>query len=201
MPVIAPLGHTLIPISFDDLRRASKWRLPLFKNRRGGLAHSKPDGSDWTISQWLQAVLGELGEFANLHKKFFRGDFEDEQEFLLQAGKELADIVIYLDILAMQLTLDLGREVAAKFNEVSERIGCNIFLGTPTLNTESEAQRIKDAAYADMAKKEQALVKEVAACNNRIMELAQENGKLKVELENASNSKNNLLNDLRKFLR
>jgi NTP pyrophosphatase (non-canonical NTP hydrolase) len=114
-------------LSFAELRRANMKRLPIFKNKHGGLAHSKPDGSDWSPAQWLQAVVGELGEYANLRKKFERGDV-DADEFHREAAKELADVAAYLDILAMQLGVDLGQAVADKFNEVSKRIGCEVFL-------------------------------------------------------------------------
>jgi NTP pyrophosphatase (non-canonical NTP hydrolase) len=115
-------------LSFNTLRQANIKRLPTFKNKKGELAHSKPDGSDWTPAQWLQAVAGEVGEYANLRKKFERGDI-DEAEFLAEAKKELADIVTYLDILAFQLKIDLGNAVKEKFNEISKKVGSNIIIG------------------------------------------------------------------------
>lgn len=114
-------------LSFAALRIANTQRLPLFKNKHGQLAHSKADGSDWSPAQWLQAVTGELGEYANLRKKFERGDVTAE-EFQREAAKELADITIYLDILAKQLGIDLGQAVTEKFNEVSRRVGCEVWL-------------------------------------------------------------------------
>ncbi len=116
-------------LTFDLLRRANLARLPRFKNKHGELAHSKPDGSDWSPAQWLQAVVGELGEYANLRKKFERGDV-DEDEFRILAAKELADVVTYLDILAMRLGVNLGWAVEQKFNEVSKRIGVDVRLRT-----------------------------------------------------------------------
>ena len=122
-------------LSFNTLRAANKMRLPQFKNSRGGPAHSKPDGSDWSPAQWLQAVVGELGEFANIRKKFERGDIDfDEYETL--ARKELADVATYLDLLAQRCLdtqfgahptgVDLGQAVMDKFNEVSARVGSTI---------------------------------------------------------------------------
>jgi NTP pyrophosphatase (non-canonical NTP hydrolase) len=116
-----PEGEPML--TFEDLRAANLRRLPEFKNRHGQLAHSEPDGSDWTPAQWLQAVIGELGEYANKRKKFERGDLT-EAEFLTEAASELADVQIYLDILAFQLRIDLGEATRTKFNEVSERVGC-----------------------------------------------------------------------------
>lgn len=112
-------------LTFNQLREANVARLPLFKNKHGQPAHSEPDGSDWSPAQWLQAVLGELGEYANFRKKHERGDI-DTFEFAENARKELADVIIYLDILAFRLGIDLGQAVADKWNEVSERIGVDL---------------------------------------------------------------------------
>mgnify|MGYP001566407775 CR=1 FL=1 len=122
------MGYMTNGLSFSTLREANKQRLPLFKNSKGEPAHSKPDGSDWSPAQWLQAVTGELGEYANLRKKFERGDI-DIEKFKIEAKKELADVAIYLDILAFQLDIELGEAVKEKFNEVSERIKCKVFIG------------------------------------------------------------------------
>lgn len=115
-------------LTFEGLRGANIARIPQFKNSKGAKAHKKKDGSDWSISDWTEAVLGELGEFANFHKKFRRGDI-DKKEFLKQARKELADVQIYLDILAYQMRIDLGKATKDKFNEVSERVGSDIYIG------------------------------------------------------------------------
>lgn len=92
-------------INFDLLRKANITRLPKYRNKNGDINHKKPDGSDWAPEQWLQALSGELGEYANFRKKYERGDFTLE-EFRIEAGKELADVQIYFDILAMRC-LDL----------------------------------------------------------------------------------------------
>lgn len=96
-------------------------RLPTFRNAKGEIAHSKADGSDWTPAQWLQAIVGELGEYANVRNKYERGDI-NKGEFLVLAAKELADVQIYLDLLCYQYRLDLSAAVICKFNEVSERV-------------------------------------------------------------------------------
>lgn len=114
-------------LSFDTLREANVARLPQFKNRKGEPAHSEPDGSDWSPAQWLQAVVGEVGEYANLRKKYERGDLSKE-EFEIEASKELADIQIYLDLLAFRLGINLGEAVRAKFNEVSNRVNSDVFI-------------------------------------------------------------------------
>lgn len=112
-------------LELDVLRSANIARLPEFRNSRGGPAHSKPDGSDWSPAQWLQAVIGELGEYANLRKKQERGDIDALQAYPLLAD-ELADVVIYLDILAFQLGIDLSDAIISKWNRTSERVGSNL---------------------------------------------------------------------------
>lgn len=131
-------------ITFNDLRAANVARLPEFKNKSGGLAHSKPDGSDWNPGQWLQALIGEVGEYANIRKKYERGDITFE-EYEREAKKEIADIQTYLDILARRCLdkvengvvveahptgVNLGQVTLLKFNEVTRRVGSNVFLST-----------------------------------------------------------------------
>lgn len=61
------MGYGTDGLTFNTLRGANMKRLPMFRD-------SKDDGSDWSPAQWLQAVTGELGEYANLRKKVERGD-------------------------------------------------------------------------------------------------------------------------------
>lgn len=113
-------------LSLFQLRNANTKRLPLFKNKKGEIVHNE-DGSDWKLSAWCNALTGEVGEAANIIKKIERGDFslaEARQEL----GKELADVLTYLDILAFRAGIDLGEATKQKFNEVSDRVDCNIKL-------------------------------------------------------------------------
>lgn len=131
-------------LTFAVLRAANRARIPQFKDCHGRTAHASVDGSDWSPAQWLQAVVGELGEYANIRKKFERGDLTFEQ-YAPMAAKELADVQIYLDLLAQRaldydertddqqpsrivhaLGIDLGAAVVAKFNEVSVRVGATV---------------------------------------------------------------------------
>ena len=121
------MGYNTDGLTFNTLREGNIARLPLFKNSKGEIAHSKTDGSDWSRAEWLEAVVGELGEYANESKKYRRGDL-NAAEFKTKATKELADVVIYIDILAMQLGIDLGQAVMEKWNEVSRRVGVNIYI-------------------------------------------------------------------------
>jgi NTP pyrophosphatase (non-canonical NTP hydrolase) len=85
------------------------------------------EGTSWSPT-WATAVAGEVGEACNFIKKRRRG----EEVATNDIGKELADAVIYLDLLAWNLGLDLGKAVTDKFNEVSERRGTTIRI-EPTL--------------------------------------------------------------------
>jgi NTP pyrophosphatase (non-canonical NTP hydrolase) len=117
-----------VSLTFDELRAANIARLPQFKNSRGEPAHSQPDGSDWSLGEWSNAVLGELGEAANLIKKVTRGDYTLDQ-VRVELGKELADVQTYLDILAFRAGISLGDATIQKWNEVSVRVGCDLRIG------------------------------------------------------------------------
>ena len=79
----------------------------------------------WTPTDWACALAGEVGEACNLIKKMRRGDPKITR---IDVGEELADVVIYADLLAQRLGLDLGYEVQMKFNLVSERRGSSVIL-------------------------------------------------------------------------
>lgn len=114
-------------LEFQALRKANIARLPTFRNGKGEPAHSESDGSDWSLGEWVAALVGEVGEAANIIKKVRRGDITmDEARPAL--AKELADVQTYLDILAFRCGVDLGQATLDKFNEVSERVGSPVRL-------------------------------------------------------------------------
>lgn len=129
------------------LREANLARLPEFKNAQGAPAHTESDGSDLSLAEWANSVLGELGEAANVIKKIRRGDYalDDVVEHRVTGinerrtdittapvrvrdllADELADVLIYLDILAFRAGIDLSYATIWKWNATSERIGCNL---------------------------------------------------------------------------
>lgn len=126
-------------LSFSTLTDAMMVRLRQFKNGLGKPAHTTLDGSDWTPADWLQATVGELGEYANFRKKYQRGDISAE-EFEKHAAKELADVACYLTVLAKRCLdipgiphptgVDLDQAIIDKFNEISKRVDSTIFLTT-----------------------------------------------------------------------
>jgi hypothetical protein len=152
------MGYLTNGLTFNALRGANAARLPEFKDKHGRLAHSKADGSDWSPAQWLQAVLGELGEYANVRKKYERGDLTAE-EFQALAEKELADVQTYLDILARRCLdrtgaggavewahptgVDLGQATIDKFNEVSARVGSSVRLAADDWHRLKSANQVR----------------------------------------------------------
>ncbi len=83
----------------------------------------------WTLSDWMTAVTGEVGEAANIIKKLNRvrdnipGNKESELELRLKLREEIADIAIYLDLLAQACGLDLETIREEKFKKTSDKIG------------------------------------------------------------------------------
>lgn len=111
-------GEAVRALTFSEFRQANKARC--IKWHPAGIA-------SWSPSDWLTAVTGELGELASLLKMRNR-----ERDGLVgnkfsptdkQIADEIADVFTYLDLLAEALGVDLGKAVADKFNEISQRNG------------------------------------------------------------------------------
>ena len=83
----------------------------------------------WTLSDWMTATMGELGEAANIAKKLNRvrdgitGNTETENELRANLADELADTFIYLDLLAQSQGINLEEAVMRKFDKTSAKIG------------------------------------------------------------------------------
>jgi NTP pyrophosphatase (non-canonical NTP hydrolase) len=88
--------------------------------------------TDWSLSDWMTAIMGELGEAANVAKKLNRvrdgipGNSETEAELRAKLGQELADTFVYLDLTFQRLGLDFSENVKQVFNAKSEKIGSTI---------------------------------------------------------------------------
>lgn len=93
------------------------------------------DLTAWTPLEYGGCLAGEVGEACNLLKKMKRGD----QIQIDDIAEELADSLIYLDLLAARLGIDLWAATVAKFNRWSadherpQRL-------TPGLRTEAAGQ-------------------------------------------------------------
>lgn len=133
-------------LNLSALRAANVARLPQFENSRGEPAHSEPDGSDWSLSAWSNAVAGEVGEAANLIKKIERGDMTLDQA-RPKLARELADVLCYLDLLAMRAGVDLGAATIVKFNEVSVRTGSSVRLLDDEVLDLAPLERVSSLAF------------------------------------------------------
>jgi NTP pyrophosphatase (non-canonical NTP hydrolase) len=98
------------PLSFDELRKLNVARCE---------AVFHPLDS-WSAAEWAMALTGELGEACNLLKKARRGEAVPTEAI----ADELADVMIYLDLLAARLGINLAESVVRKFNIVSDRRNC-----------------------------------------------------------------------------
>ena len=91
---------------------------------------------DWTPAEWAVAMAGECGEACNAVKKLRRvadgtntaKDPQTHEEAVAAIAAELADTIIYADLLAARLGIDLGDAVVAKFNVVSDRMKSSVTL-------------------------------------------------------------------------
>jgi hypothetical protein len=136
-------------LRFDELKEANLARVGEFKNRLGRIAHAKSDGSDWTLAEWTNAMAGEAGEACNYSKKIRRGDYDDD----LSVGidlllKEIADVVIYADLVASQTGRSLSAAIIQKFNEKSDEVGSKVKLyAAPYLPPVAISQADGEAAF------------------------------------------------------
>lgn len=80
--------------------------------------------SDWSPMEWGCAIAGEAGELANFLKKRVRDGVDNKEEI----AKEMADVIIYIDLLSSLLNIDLPAAIRGKFNEVSDRKNVDIKL-------------------------------------------------------------------------
>lgn len=111
---------TYAALSEVNLERCQEWH-PGFPERNAG---------DWTGGDWANAMQGEAGEAGNVVKKLrrvetgFPGKVDaPPPELLAKLGEELADTIIYADLVATYYGIDLGAAVIAKFNAISVREG------------------------------------------------------------------------------
>lgn len=132
-------GLSLKTIARANLARCLRWH-------PAGIA-------SWSVTDWSNAVLGELGEAANAIKKLRRVEegmanisvperqISDRETALRAIGEELADTFIYLDLLAQRLGLDLETEIINKFNATSEKYGFPERLALPLAHGKSPSEQ------------------------------------------------------------
>lgn len=105
-------------LTFRQLRKVSLERC----------ARWHPTGlSEWSLSDWAVAMAGEAGEACNIVKKLNRerdgiiGNTKSVDALRADLADEIADTLIYLDLLAAREGIDLAEAVITKFNTVSEK--------------------------------------------------------------------------------
>ena len=115
-------------LSFGELQKVNAERCRLW---HPGFPHD----NNWTLADWSNAMVGEAGECANVIKKLRRAELGTKGakdpspvELRSMAGEEIADTIIYADLLATKLGISTWVAVMKKFNAVSRREGYNIFL-------------------------------------------------------------------------
>jgi len=108
-------------LGFNKLRKVNVARCSTW--------HGK-DSERWSLADWSNATCGEVGELANVIKKIRRHETNavnegDPPRWKLEemAAEELADVVIYCDLLAHELGVNLAEAVTKKFNKVSVKYG------------------------------------------------------------------------------
>ncbi len=123
------MGYMTDGLTFNTLRSANLKRVTGFRDAKGRLSHPKEEGglNTWTPADWMLAVVGELGELANLLKKVKRGDFSFEEK-RQEIEDEFADVQTYLDLLAASVEVDLGKVTIDKFNRISKRVASPILI-------------------------------------------------------------------------
>jgi len=82
-------------------------------------------GNDIPLSFRGLELAGEVGEACNELKKLdrFRMGMVGGKEDIQGLREELADVLICVDLIAMDLDIDLGDALKAKFNKTSEKYG------------------------------------------------------------------------------
>lgn len=84
-----------------------------------------PDAGNESLLYWSTALAGEVGELCNVVKKL---DREARGQKSSRAGvadlaDEIADVAIYLDLMATSAGVDLQAAIVRKFNATSDKLG------------------------------------------------------------------------------
>jgi len=88
----------------------------------------------WSLSDWMTATMGELGEAANVAKKLNRirdgvqGNKESEAELLIKFRRECGDVGVYLDLMCRRAGFSLEDAMREVFNSKSAEIGYPVTL-------------------------------------------------------------------------
>ena len=92
------------------------WEIHLRAIKKSGIRV----GTDEDTQFLALALGGEVGELQNIIKKAWRGDFAID-EMIEEIELELADIQVYLELLARSMRLNLTDAVHAKLPEIRQK--------------------------------------------------------------------------------
>jgi NTP pyrophosphatase (non-canonical NTP hydrolase) len=112
-------------LTFHSFSQVNRWRC----ESPDGFGHAL---ASWSTSDWFTAIMGELGEAANIAKKLNRirdgipGNKETADVLRQKLRKELGDTFVYLDLLCQSLGFEIVDAAVHVFNEKSQEIGCPI---------------------------------------------------------------------------
>lgn len=122
LAIVSPRALTFGRLREVNAERCAEWH-PGFPSR----------DDPWSGADWSNAMQGEAGEAGNVVKKLRRHELSypgnrraedrDEAALLAKLGEEIADALIYADLLATYYGIDLAAAVRAKFNRVSQELG------------------------------------------------------------------------------
>ena len=124
-----PCGHRSASqeLTFAEFSRINRQRC----ESKDGFNHLL---SSWSRSDWFTAVLGELGEAANIAKKLNRtrdgipGNKASKEELAVKLRQELGDTFVYLDLLAQACGISIGDAAVEVFNVKSQELKCSIMM-------------------------------------------------------------------------
>lgn len=107
-------------LSFEDLRQANFKRQVDWEN----------DKDIFSLEYLGCAMAGEVGEACNVIKKLVRErrGAAGSRTTYERLAEELADVIIYADLIAKREGINLGEAVREKFNSTSKKYGFGVFL-------------------------------------------------------------------------
>lgn len=102
------------------LREANSTRQDEWENAKGKLS----------LSYFGNAIAGEVGEACNVIKKIERErlGLRGSRANISDLAEELADVIIYMDLLAADCGIDLEQAIKDKFNKTSIKYGLGTFI-------------------------------------------------------------------------
>jgi NTP pyrophosphatase (non-canonical NTP hydrolase) len=106
-------------LSFASLRAANDTRQPQWET-----------GAEFSLEYLGCALAGEVGEACNIIKKLVRAQLTPKGTRATdeQLASELADCIIYIDLIARKKNINLSEAVISKFNLVSKKFDLGVEL-------------------------------------------------------------------------